>query len=91
MIINNKEVSIEDLKEYIPTLKDTLQKRKNGIVLRDSHIEVLNRFGIDYSKYTNLKSLLFDIEDILIEDSDEDLEQVADELAEIIYYHYTDK
>lgn len=91
MIINGKEVEIEELKDFFPKQNNELKMRKNKLLLRDSHIEVLRRYNIDYENYPSLKSLLYDIDDILEEENDEELEQVADEIQEIIYYYYTNK
>ena len=66
--------------------------RGNGIQLSDSDVEVLNRYDINYQKYGSLSSLLFDIEEILNEDSDlSDLEEVSSKLAEMNYYNNTNK
>ena len=90
MIINGKEINIED----INIKEDFLKKRSNGLLLKDSWIEVLNKYGIDYSKHASLNSLLFEIEEINYE-SDledlEDLEEVSNEIAEMNYYNYTNK
>lgn len=91
MIINNKEVKIEDLKAFFPKQGNELKKRKKDIVLRDSQIEVLQRFDIDYNNYSSLRSLLSEIDDILETDPDDELEEVANEINEIIYYYYTNK
>ena len=90
MRINNKEVEIEDLIENIKI--DEYKKRKNGLILRDSQIEILKKYDIDYEKHTTLSSLIFEIEEILNYESDlEDLENLSEELSEINYYNYTNK
>lgn len=72
--------------------KDLLKKRKNGLVLRDSWIEILKKYNIDYEKHSSLSSLIFEIEEILNYETDlEDLEQLSEELQEINYYNYTNK
>lgn len=88
MIINGKEINIED----INIKEDFLKKRSNGLLLKDSWIEVLNKYGIDCGKHASLNSLLFEIEEILNYESDlEDLEEVSNEIAEMNYYNYTNK
>ena len=37
-----------------------LKKRNNGMLLSDYQISVLKRNEIDYEKYSNLQTLLFD-------------------------------
>lgn len=72
--------------------KDLLKKRNNGLVLRDSWIEILKKYNIDYEKYASLSSLIFEIEEILNYETDlEDLENLSEELQEINYYNYTNK
>lgn len=95
MQVNGKEYDIEVLqKEYkVKDLdKDIIKKRKNGLPLRDSHIEVLKRYKINYESHRTLNSLLFEIEEVISELSDnEELEYLIEELAEINYYYYTNK
>lgn len=72
--------------------KDLLKKRKNGLILRDSWIEILKKYNIDYEKHSSLSSLIFEIEEILNYETDlEDLEKLSEELQEINYYNYTNK
>lgn len=92
MIINNKEVSIEELINDLNIDKDMYKKRGNGLILKDSQIEILKRYNIDYEKHTTLESLIFEIEEVLTyEEADEDLEGLSAELAELNYYNYTNK
>lgn len=93
MIINGKNISIEELINEIDiNPKDFLKKRKNGLILRDSHIEILKRNGINYENYSNLKSIIFEIEQMIENgESDEELEALSEELSEIYYYNYTNK
>ena len=72
--------------------KDLLKKRNNGLVLRDSWIEILKKYNINYEEHTSLSSLIFEIEEILNYETDlEDLEKLSEELQEINYYNYTNK
>lgn len=72
--------------------KDLLKKRNNGLVLRDSWIEILKKYNIDYEKHSSLSSLIFEIEEILNYETDlEDLEKLSEKLQEINYYNYTNK
>lgn len=55
--------------------------------------EILKRYSFDYTKYNDLKSLIFDIETYLndsYEDNDE-LEELSSRIAEYQYYNYTNK
>lgn len=92
MKIKNKNYDINELVETIDIDKNVPQKRKNGLVLRETHIEILKKYNIDYEKYASLSSLIFEIEEILNNESDcEDLEWLSYELSEMNYYNYTNK
>lgn len=66
--------------------------RENGLVLSDEQVEILKRYEFDYRKYSNLSSLIYDIEYYLNECSDaEDLEWLSSSLSEINYYNNTNK
>jgi len=92
MIVSGKDIDITELTKEVYDDKDMLKMRGNGIYLSDSDVEVLNRYDINYQKYGSLSSLLFDIEEVLNEDSDlSDLEEVSSKLAEMNYYNNTNK
>ena len=92
MKINNKEINIDQLVEEIYNDKNMIKQKKNGIYISDNDVEVLRRYNIDYNKYVSLSSLIFDIENILNEDTDvDDLEEVSRRLAELNYYNNTNK
>lgn len=66
----------------------------NDIYLSDTQIEVLKHYNFQYENYPNLKSLIFDIEEYLNENYEqelEDLENIANSLSEFYYYHNTNK
>ena len=90
MKINGQEIDINSLD--INNKLDPLKKRENNLLLRDRHIEILNKYNIDYRVHTSLSSLIFEIEEILNYENDlEDLEALSEELSEINYYNYTNK
>lgn len=92
MIINGKVVKIEDLVEDVNIDKNVIMKRENGLPLRASHMEILERYHIDYRCHTSLESLIFEIEEVINESDDcEDLIELSEELSEINYYNYTNK
>lgn len=92
MKVNGKNINIDDIVEEVNIDKNILKKRKNGLVLRDSHIETLKRNGINYELHANLKSLIYEIEEeILNGNNDEELDLLCEELSEIDYYNYTNK
>ena len=91
MLINGVEVSVKDALEMSNVEQDFLKRRDNGILLSDYQISVLDRNNINYKNYSNLSSLLFEIEEYLNEESDDELEEVSRQLAEIHYYNETNK
>lgn len=91
MIVNGKDISVTDAIEYTKVESDFLKRRKNNLLLSDRQVEILTRNGIDYKKYSDLLSLLFDIEECLNNEEDYELEEVSKQLAEIHYYSETNK
>lgn len=92
MKLNGKDINIEDIITEVDIDKSIPKKRNNNLVLRDSQIEILKKYNINYETHTSLKSLIFEIEEILNYETDlEDLEQLSEELEEMSYYNYTNK
>ncbi len=92
MKINDKEIDVNEITKDIYNDKGMIKMRGNGIYLSDNQIEVLEKYNIYYTNYASLSSLIFEIEEILNEETDiEDLEEVSQKLAEINYYNYTNK
>lgn len=91
MIINKKEISIEEAIKFSDYKKLLLNRRENGLLLSDYQISVLNRSGIDYRKFSNVKELLFEIESCLDDYFDDELDLVSSQLSEYIYYNDTNK
>ncbi|MBE6159573.1 MAG: hypothetical protein E7157_00785 [Lactobacillales bacterium] len=87
MIINGKEVNIEDI-NYESKMHT---KRENGLLLSDEQINILKKYDIDYLKYNNMSSLIYEIEEILNIEYYEDLDNLSIELAEFNYYQNTNK
>lgn len=92
MLINGKNVDIDELCN-LNGIEDNMHNIKyNGFMLSNSQIEVLNRYNIDYQKYASISGLICEIEDILNNEEDfEDLEKLSLELAEFNYYQNTNK
>lgn len=84
-------ISFENAINSINIDNTILKRRHNNILLSDYQIGVLQRNGIIYSKYNNVRDLLFDIEEILNDDFDDELDLVSAQLGEFIYYSDTNK
>lgn len=92
MIINNKEINIDDIIDEIDINNNVPKLRDNGLILRDSQIEILKKYNINYENYSSLSSLIFEIEEILTYETDlDDLEELSIELSEQNYYNNTNK
>ena len=92
MKINDKEISVNELVKDINNDSSYIKTRGNGIYLSDNDIKVLKKYNINYNKYSSLDSLIFDIEEILNEESGiTDLEEISLKLAEFNYYNNTNK
>ena len=77
--------------EIMGTDKSFMKRRENNLMLSDNDINVLERNGINYLKFNNLKELLFQIEEVLEENYDDELEEISMKLGEYNYYNYTNK
>lgn len=87
MKINNQEIDINDLFDN----KYMHKKIGNGIFLNEYQIEVLLKYKIDPYKCSSIENLIFEMEEVLLEDDFEDLENVALEISEFNYYSNTNK
>lgn len=67
------------------------KKRDNGLILSDEQIEILKKYDINYLKYNNISNLIYELEEILNEEYNEELDKVSSELAEFNYYNNTNK
>lgn len=91
MIVNKKEISIDEAIKVANYEQLLLKRRKNGLLLSDYQISVLNRNGIDINKFINIRDLLFEIENCLDDYFDDELDLVGSQISEYIYYSDTKK
>jgi len=94
MKINNEDISVEELVTKLNPRNNMFKDCGNRIYLSEPQIEILTQYGFNYQSYANLKSLIFDIEEYLNENYDQDLddlENVVSSLSEFNYYHNTNK
>ena len=78
------------MKEYA-TDDDFLVKRPNGLLLSNNDVSILDKYNIDYKNCIDLKSLIYYIEEILNEESFDDLEEISLSISERDYYENTHK
>ena len=62
-----------------------------GIILTNKEIEILKRNDIEYQKYSSVTELLYEIDDVILDSDDEELELIANNIAERNYYLNTKK
>ncbi len=91
MIIKGKEYKIDEIIESVNIDSNIPMKRKNGLVLRDTQIQILKNNYINYEEFNTLNALITEIEEILTEEENEELETLSIELQEMQYYNYTNK
>ena len=91
MKVNNKEISVNDAINFANYSNILLKHRENNFILSDYQIDILSRNGINYINFSNMEQLLFEIENILNVDYDEELDLVSSQLSELNYYRDTKK
>lgn len=94
MKINNEEVSIEDLVTKINPRDNMIKNCGSNIYLSNQQIDILKGYGFIYENYSNVKSLIFALEEYLnnnLEEDNQELENIASQLAEFDYYYNTNK
>ena len=64
-----------------------MHKKIGNLYLSDAEMDILKLFNIDYNKYNDIKSLIYEIEEVLDENESEELEWVLNELSEFNYYN----
>ena len=91
MKLGNREINIDDAIKNADIENVILIRRDNGMLLSNYQVNVLKRNGINYQNYGNIHDLLFDIEECLYDNYDDELDLVSSQLAEFVYYNETKK
>ena len=65
MLIRGKNYDINSIVEEIDINSNIPLKRKNGLILRNSQIEVLNFYKINYENFSTINALINEIETVL--------------------------
>ena len=86
VLICLKNINFDKAMEYANIDNLLLKRRDNGMHLSDFQIDILKRNGFDYLKYNNIKEMLFDIEEYLYDEYDDELDLVSSQIYEYIYY-----
>ena len=77
--------------EIMGSEESFLKRRENGLMLSDEDVNILKRNGINYLDYSSLASLIFAIEEALMDLDNDELEDLNKKLGEYNYYNYTNK
>ena len=80
-----------NIDELLKNINPILHKSYNGIFLTYEEFSVLKLYGFYINKYSDIKELMFDLEEYLNDEMQDDLEQVLLSLAEFNYYNNTTK
>lgn len=86
-----EKYNIEELLNEIDFTKNKYVKINDKLMLTNYQISVLERFNINIKNAPSLSYIIFDAENILEDEPDEELEQVLNELSERNYYENTNK
>ncbi len=71
---------------------DFVKEVKKNIYLSVNDINILKKYDITYQEFSNMKELLFYLEEVLDkEEVESDLEELLIKLSEYNYYFYTNK
>ena len=71
--------------------EDNYYNRVGNLVLTDYQVEILNKNGINLDRFNSNHELIYYLESILNVSSNEELENVSDELSEMYYYNDVNK
>jgi len=80
-----------EFSEDINYVSRDMHKNYNGIYLTNAEFNTLKNNGFNVEKYHSIKELMFDLEDALEDNENDELEMVLDSIAEFNYYHNTNK
>lgn len=71
--------------------EDNYYNRVGNLLLTDYQVEILNKNGINLDRFNSNHELIYYLESILNVSSNEELENVSDELSEMYYYNDVNK
>jgi hypothetical protein len=71
--------------------EDNYYKQVGNLVLTDYQMDILNKNGIDVTKFKSNHELIYYLENILNSSSNDELENVSLELSEMYYYNNVNK
>ena len=79
-------LDIEDYSKYLSV------DNGKGLLISQDDIFILEKYGFDYTKYSSLSDLIFDVDNYISQgNGDDDLEDMLINISEINYYINTKK
>lgn len=66
-------------------------KQIGNLLLTDYQLDILDKNGIDLARFNSNHELIYYLESLLNNSSNEELENVSEELAEMYYYNNINK
>lgn len=89
--MSREEYDINELVSEINFNDNFIGYQKNDIILTNKEIDILNMFDIDYKSFNSLSELLYLIDDVIDDNSSDELDEVARDISERNYYLNTRK
>lgn len=86
-----EKYDISKLLDEIDFTKNKYKKVNDKLILTNYQINTLKKYNINIEQAPSLSYIIFEAENILEEEPNEDLEQVLYELSERNYYENTHK
>ena len=88
----NREYDIEGIVSNLDFNSNSFQN-VNGMMLTNREIEVLNKYKIPYQNCSNLKEVIFEIEEVIdeMDIAPDDLDYISSTISERDYYQNTNK
>jgi hypothetical protein len=83
--MNDLDRLVQDIFE-----QNQLERINDKLYLTKNQIDILNRNDIEY-KSKSIDQLIFELEDILNYEDNDELDRLSSELSEFNYYHNTNK
>lgn len=90
-LMKDQLIKLEENIISIDWTADLLKKTKKGLLLTESEISILKTYGINCNEYATLNDLLLELDEILQEETIEELEEILIRLEERKYYEQVAK
>ncbi len=86
-----EEYNLEEIINNLDFKSNSLNDCGKGVFLTNFEIDTLEKYKINYKNATSLKEVLFLVEEVLDDNSLDDLENISKSIAERDYYMNTNK